>query len=494
MTAARGPLIKLAMVLGATGVLVALVWAHVPGMNGPYYWKWHWRRLEILPLLIPIVLAAVPFFAGQWVFASGRRLSLALSLVTGSTFLLQFAAISGQPPGGLSRATDLIGNSLATSYFTDARVAHYNKLQLSKWMDDYPQLLPRLHLHSRYKPPGPVLFHLFFLDEFETEASAALADALAIALLAAAAVPMCFALIKALSGDTGAGFCAASYFALCPSLLLTFPQLDQVYATTSCFLLMAWGLALLRNSVGWSIAFGLALGVASFTSYIFLGLGVFLAIYTLLFLADRGRPGVITAVVCSTTAVLTFLGFYGFLQLAFGFEPIETFGVIAQLQMRGIIWIGRPFPLHLVFDMLDFFLGTGWISGLLVLFFMLRSRPRLKLAANDVRRLAWLGLVQIATLWLAALLPGESARLWLPFMPLLMIPVGIELSHWKAKSRAIVYACVLMLSFSICRNMIFIYAGSGVDGLRPYYLPFQSQQNRLRMQSIDPDPPAGAVR
>jgi hypothetical protein len=490
MTAARWPLVKLVIVLGTTAVLVALVWAHVAGMNGPYYWKWHWRRLEVWPLVIPIALAAIPFFLGQWFFVSRRRVDLALVLVTISTLLLQFAAISGQPPGGISRATYLIRNPLATSYFVDAQVPHYNKIPLRGWIDDYPRLLPRLHLHSRYKPPGPILFHLFFLDLFARDESAALAaDAFAIALLAAAAVPMCFGLIKTLSGDTAAAFCAASYFAVCPSLVLMFPQLDQVYATMSCFLLMAWGLALLRKSVAWSIAFGLALGVASFTSYIFLGLGVFLAIYTLLFVADRGRAGLKTAVICSSLALATLLAFYGLLQLAFGFDPIETFSAISRLQMKGIVWIGRPFPRHLVFDMLDFLLGAGWLSGVLVVFFILRSRankPR-----DDVRRLAWLALVQIGTLWLAALLPGESARLWLPFMPLLMIPVGIELAEWPARWRAVVYGCVLVLTLSVCRNMIFVYAGRQVDGLRPYYLPFQSTADQARMESIDPDPPQG---
>lgn len=483
MSGSRAQNLKLAIVVIATIVLAALVWSHMTGMNGPYYWKWHWRRLAVFPLLAPMILAVIPFAIGQWLFARGGSVLLSLALVTASTFLLQWAAISGQPPGGLSRAPYLIQNPQATSYFADAHVPFVNHLRASDWLRDFPGILPNLHLHSRYKPPGPLLFHLFFLEVFQGDASAAFADAIAISLLAAAAVPMCFALVRALTNQIPSSFCAASYFALCPSLLLMFPQLDQVYALLSSIILISWILALLRKSVPWSVLFGVSLAVGSFTSYIFLGLGVFLAIFTLLSIKDHPWPAFKTAILCAAVGIATFVLFYALLYFAYRFNPIATFREISELQMEGILWIGRPFPLHLPFDLLDFLLGTAWISGIMLLFYV--CKPAGNRAA---RRAVWLALLQIGVLWLAALLPGETARLWLPFMPLLMIPIGLELARWTARGRAIVFACVFVLSFSICRNMIFVYAGPAVDGLRPYYLPFQSAQERARMEQINPDP------
>ena len=480
------------MVVALTIALVALVWGHVPGMNGPFYWKWHWRQLPLVPLAPAMALAAVPFFAGQWIYAARKRIRLALALVTVSTFLLQLAAISAQPPGGMTRAMSLIGSQNSISYFLDARVIHYNHIPADHWMRDYPSLLPKLHRHSKYKPPGPILFFLVFLRFFDSDKPAAIASALALAALGSAAVPMCFALIRVLGRDAAAAFTGASYFALCPSLLLTFPQLDPLYAAVAGFLMTVWGLALLRRSAFCGFVFGLTLALATFTSYIFLGLGFFIAAYALCFLGDRGKPGFATAAVASAAAVAGFFGFYGLLYFAFGFDPIATARVISDIQMRDVIALGRPFPYHIPFDMLDFLLGSGWLSGLLLAFFFI-SAPRA--GASPLTRLAWLGLGQILVIWLAALLPGETARLWLPFMPLLMIPIGIELARWPAAARARLYGCLLLITISICRNMIFVYAGPAIDGPRPFYFPFDSRADRAATDQIDPDPPAqGGVR
>ncbi len=39
------PITKISLVLLLTTTMVLLVWLHVTGINGPFYWKWHWRRL-----------------------------------------------------------------------------------------------------------------------------------------------------------------------------------------------------------------------------------------------------------------------------------------------------------------------------------------------------------------------------------------------------------------------------------------------------------------
>ncbi len=66
-------------------------------------------------------------------------------------------------------------------------------------------------------------------------------------------------------------------------------------------------------------------------------------------------------------------------------------------------------------------------------------------------RLAWIALLQVLMVDLAAVLPGESARLWLPFLPLLMIPIAAELAIWPTLHRAILYACLLVITFSLAQ-------------------------------------------
>ena len=67
---------------------------------------------------------------------------------------------------------------------------------------------------------------------------------------------------------------------------------------------------------------------------------------------------------------------------------------------------------------------------------------------------------------LVALFPGENARLLLPMMPLLMAPIGFELSRWPLGARLTVYVCLWLITTVICQNMTFLYMGPELDGPR----------------------------
>src|SRR6478736_4402470 len=40
--------------------MAVLVFLHLPGMNGPWYWKWPWRRLPVIPYWPLICASAAP--------------------------------------------------------------------------------------------------------------------------------------------------------------------------------------------------------------------------------------------------------------------------------------------------------------------------------------------------------------------------------------------------------------------------------------------------
>jgi hypothetical protein len=209
-----------------------------------------------------------------------------------------------------------------------------------------------------------------------------------------------------------------------------------------------------------------------FLSHIFLGLGVFLAVFTLLFMGDRGRRGVDRAVVQAVIAALTALALYGLLWALTGFDPVATIRYIASRQAADLVKLARPYPLHLLFDPLDVALGTGYVSIPLVGFYLLGGgKPRITkmfrlFAQTPAERLTFLGLLQLLVLWAAAMLPGEGARLWLPFLPLLMAPIGFELTTWSFRARLAVYACLWLVTTVVCQNMIFLYLGPEIDGPR----------------------------
>src|SRR4029079_11807558 len=95
----------------------------------------------------------------------------------------------------------------------------------------------------------------------------------------------------------------------------------------------------------------------------------------------------------------------------------------------------RPYPIHVVFDVLDFALASGWISFVLVAFFLLGDS---RVAASS-RHVAFLALGQILVTAVLGIVPGETARTWTLMLPLLMIPVGLELARWSSGSRAAGY-------------------------------------------------------
>ena len=149
-----------------------------------------------------------------------------------------------------------------------------------------------------------------------------------------------------------------------------------------------------------------------------------------------------------------------------GFDPIATFQSISRVQAKDLIPLMRPFPQHLVFDVIDFGLGSGYVSYLLVAFFLIARGRSIVFSREPANRLTQISLLQILIVAGAALLPGETARLWMLLLPLLMAPIGREFSTWTARQRMIAYACVFVLAVVICQNMNFIYMGPELDGPR----------------------------
>ena len=84
--------LKFIAVIVLAAAMSAVTIAHVHGVNGPWYWRWAWRRLEWLRLYPAMALAAAPFFWGQYLFwKNPRRKMRALALMTLAMTLSNFA-------------------------------------------------------------------------------------------------------------------------------------------------------------------------------------------------------------------------------------------------------------------------------------------------------------------------------------------------------------------------------------------------------------------
>jgi hypothetical protein len=448
--------IKLILLLGTAAVLGALVIRHTPGLNGPWYWQWHWKRIDGLRLYPAMLAVMAPFFLGQWLHARGRRTAVALGLVMLSTLGLELTAAGmHRRPFDLGSIADAVQHPAATSYFTDAADLLRNRVSFRVWMRTHAERMPGFHLHTRFKPPGLLLYHMAFISLFGATRTAALAAGLFLAVLATVSVAATYALILKLCGDREAAFCGASFFALCPSLVLFLPQFDQVYPALACAMVGLWAAALARGSVRYAVGFGTALALACFISYTFLVLGVFLAGLAFPVTADAGSRALARAVRCAVAALFTAAALYALFWLFTGFDAIGTYLTAARLSAKHVRLLARPYPLHVVFDVLDFALGAGWIGALLVVCFLVAPSDPSRTSPQSLR-LALLGLAQVLAVTVLGLLPGESARLLMLMYPLLMIPIGLELAGWTPPARVAVFAALWFLTTALAQNMQFV--------------------------------------
>lgn len=446
--------------------MAALVIAHVRRVNGPWYWTWSWRRLNGLWLYPAMLAAAAPFVVAQILFNRGRRRA-ALVCLAAAALALQLTALSFQPPGLIDRMTIIVQHPTITSYFLDAGLLHgQSNITTRELLWQYPDVVLLLHHHARYKPPGLLLFYLALISIFGKSTLAATIGGMIVALVASLAPIATYRMIKTLGQDGDAAFCAASYIALAPSLLLFLPMFDQTYVTLAAALITLYGLTVTRGRWSWAIAFGAAMALALFLSYIFLIFGLFFVVYLLAWAIDHGPRPASRAMMRLLTATAVCAALYGLLWVTTGFDPIRTFIVIAKAQTDALTELMRPFPQHIFDDLLDFALGAGWIAFLLAGLLLLRWQGDAVTGRQPRHRLVQVALLQIGVVAAAALLPGESARLWMLLLPLLMAPVGFELTNWSPRQRAIVYACLWLVMVAICQNMTFIYIGPEFDGAR----------------------------
>ena len=436
--------------------MIALVVLHTPYVNGPYYWVWGWQRLPFWRAWPGVLLAAVPFFAAQFVHdraaaPSRTRLIAGLGSLMAAALLLELNTLviaSGrQAP---DRLWMLVEDSRVTSYYADALLTSKVLPQLRDWFLWFPEFIGRLHIHSRNKPPGSMLFYLAFARSFSTgNHHASWLAGLTIAVLATAAIPAVFFLARALGRGVPAAFFAASAMAICPGFILFFPELDQLYAAVGALLIGTWTIALRRSSYRWAVACGATLAVACFFTFNLLVLGWFMAGVALYFWRAAHvatlRQVLAAGAIVVSCVVLLHVG----LRLTLHYDAVATFKASVANQAAFAANVPRPYPQTVVFDLLDYALGLGWMSALL--FVSARSRA----AGGEGRALTWLSGSQLLVVAAGALLAVETARVWIFMLPIALHVVGERLSQWSPRQRAVFFAVALVTIVVMGQNMTF---------------------------------------
>lgn len=442
--------VRVVAVVAVALVMSALVFLHAGGLNGPDYWRWGWQRRSDLALVFScLLLAASPALAAQCI--AERRRAVAVAMLCLSIIALQLTGNAIAPQArGAARMRKLAADQLSTSYYTVAESvvnAERNGHPVD-WLRQYDDLLRLAPQHATTKPPGPVAFYIAVIRLFGSQ-NAPIAAAILMALLSAGAVAETYSAMRRIAGPA-VGFQAATLLALAPSMTLLFLYLDTIYPILSCAMVGLWFAVLEEGNIRESVAFGLVLFATTMTSYTLLVIGIPLAGMTLTHLLRGGSLRRVTRLV--GIALATPFCAYVVLWLSTGFNPISAFRTALEMQYRYLPLLHRPYPRTIPFDLLDFFLGAGWIPVMLAILWL---ATRLRKEALLVRSTALWCVVTPLIVALTGLIQAETARVWIFMLPLLLLPASLELSRWTLRERLTVHCMMVMVTIALYANMIF---------------------------------------
>jgi hypothetical protein len=279
-------------------------------------------------------------------------------------------------------------------------------------------------------------------------------------LIVACCVPMTYFFIAVCTENRDAAFFGASFFALCPSLLLFFPDFDPCFPVLTAALGILWALALKRKSWVYAAGFGVMYAITGLITYLPGILPIFFVGYTIVQSRAHGEFRWGRAFTYLGIALGVGVAFYGLLWLASGFNPIST--LVECARQNAILWdklinkIGYPrhsLPWTFFTDLYDFALGSGWISFVIAGAYFLSVFRK---GFNYEAKIAVVSVLQFLVIAAVGLLQTETARIWIFMYPMLMVPIGLELARWPRAARVAVYVALLIITAAMCQSMEFM--------------------------------------
>jgi len=446
--------LKLLFLCLITAIIAVLIARHVTGINGPTYWQWPWRiSFGWLPYIV-LVLASIPTAIAQYRFfptnnSGSASCVVGIVLMMGTVLCFELAdRASDLSPPDLTRIATIIEDPGSNGYFTHAEEFLAGDQSLRQFLDDYPKKMASFTMHARNKPPGSILFYVPFLKLAATENGAALAAGLFIAILATLSVPATYLLVLEFTASKAAAFAAAGCISLSPGLLLFLPEFDQFYPVFSCSLLILWSRALRTSRPAYPIALGLLCAAVCFMTFNLLVLGVFFLAYAAL--ASR-TVGITTVLRQAALALGAFIAAYLLLWLSSGYDPIHTLITGYLTHLPDLPALHRIWPYTVPYDLTDFALGAGWVGAFLAIVSLFSAAPRTKKLP-----ICLICLAQPLAVALSGQLQGETARVWIFMLPLLLVPAGLELATWPRAARMIAFGCLVLLATLLSQNMVFV--------------------------------------
>lgn len=413
-TAQRAPLVGLvlALVLMAAGVLVPRLtgWDVHVRWYPPLHAVWDPRvgPGTILALILGVLAAAYSPRVAQT--ARWGRLLIAM-YVAGVAWLICLALVDG--PDGISAVLEHDYEYLNTARtITDvpAMLEEYvSRIGFAAAPDNWP-------VHLAGHPPGAVLF---FIALVRIGLGGGLAAGLVVALVAASTSVAVMTVLRTLGAEQAARR-AAPFLVFTPAAIWMCVSADAVFGAFA-----AWGMVALAKasvarstleSLGWAVAAGGILGYVVMMSYGLPLLGL-LAVAVMV-VGGSFRPLVPAAL----TAVAVVLAFY-----VYGFAWWEAFPELRERYWDGVA-SNRP-PEYWMWGnlaALAFSAGPVMYAGVAQL-----AAAETEESTRVVRWLAGAGVAMILAADLSQMSRAEVERIWLPFVPWLLLSCALLPERWR---------------------------------------------------------------
>jgi len=458
---------RAAFVLAVAAFFAIAVHQHLFHVNSHYYYTWTWQWIPSRTVYPVMLSLGVPFFLAQALYA--RRPSagwVGLLMVSALALMIGGACVQQNPPG-FSRIPDVVQSRWSTGYFAQAEALLHKGISARQLLARYPAMLDHFYLHPRQKPPGLVLMEMGIIRLLGPGQLGASVSGLLIGLVASFSILATYGFIAFFTAGRAEGkpsadaaFFGASYLTLCPSLVLFFPMFEQCYSILTVIVAVLWGLALVRNQLRYSLALGVAYAAAGFISYLPGVIAIFLIGFALLRWFTDPQCRMRRIFIHFITSLAAFAACYAALWATTRFNPIATLRectrqvyVLWDILINVYHYPHHSLPGTIPTDLYDFALASGWMSFVLVGFYF---KSAFRQGPSPQSRVAILSVLQFVLIALTGALQVETARIWMFMLPMLMLPVGLELANWRPGARLAVYAALLILTAEMCQSMEFI--------------------------------------
>ena len=475
------------MLIVTTVLLFTLFTDALPWLRGPApdTSVWHWPyELRPFSRWWAAIAGGILFWVvlGWWLYqktAAVWQTTLALALLFASCLALQWGLLYADRP---HPAAELIDRTLAVQtngYFWTA--AHIKDINTT--LRSYPTEMARFESdHARTHPPGLVVANWFSVqlmqqspqmaqhiahivnplrctDLWLLEQPASTSAGLGIwailpLILGAVSIFPAYALAKNLTAVNHKAKLAVLVAAV-PALLIFAPLPDQIFSLLTLLIVATYQHGWRQQTSIWLFLSGLLLSIATFLSVGNAALLIVFGCYTLFLLSQQKLPiHQVTKLLAAFSLGLVFVWLLYW--LGWSVAPWEVIQVGLD-EHFALVSAQRSYNPWLIFNLLDLaiFLGVPAAAAFASAVFVATTKIKQLLPLTEPQILASSTAVLIIILDLSGSTRGEVGRIWLFFMPLMIISGALWLAEWFPDWRIqwgwaglqIIWAIVLGLSW-----------------------------------------------